>query len=85
MKAPTQLLLVIMLSLYFLATCTGYSQGKQGRQSRWEYKFVEYDRGLQAQNEINNFAGQGWELVTVEGVVGSDRYVFFLKRELSAK
>lgn len=83
MKLKATLLLIVTFGLCLLGTWTVFGQKRQNQ--RWEYKFVEYERGPRTQAAINNLAAEGWELVTVEGVVDSDLYMYFLKRQLSDK
>ena len=81
MRSKVQLLLIAIVTICVLGTWTVYSQRRQTQ--RWEYRFVEYERGPRAQTEINKLAADGWELITVENVVNSDLYLYFLKRQLS--
>ena len=81
MRSKVQLLLIAIVTICVLGTWTVYSQRRPSQ--RWEYVFVEYERGPRSQTEINKLAADGWELITVEGVVDTDRYVYFLKRQRS--
>jgi len=77
MKLRIRILLTAILCLGCLGTWNVYSQRRSA--SRWEYKFVEIDRQQSPEVRINALAEQGWELVTVQPVGNSDRYVFYLR------
>jgi hypothetical protein len=83
MKSKVQLLLIAVLSLCLMGTWTVYSQRRQSQQ--WEYKIAEYQRAPWAEPAINKLAADGWELVTIEGVINSDAHLYLFKRQLSSK
>ena len=83
MRSRTYLTLIVILSLCCLGALSAYSQRRQT--PTWEYKFVEIDRRGRSEKLLNDLASQGWELVTVQGVVGVDSHVCFLKRPAASK